>query len=130
MTPKPYVREIPRTTWYLSRRRDMLHMVHELSSIFIGIYALVLLWGIRSLAEGPVAYQAFLDGLSSPLLLAFQWVTLAFAIVNAQAWFASTPKAMPIQIGEQFVPGGLIAGAHYLAWGVFSLVVLYLAGVF
>lgn len=130
MTPKPFVREIPRASWYLSRKADTLHMVHELTSLFIGIYALVLLWGLRSLAEGQAAYESFLEGLSNPIFLAFQWLALIFTLVHAQSWFALTPKAMPIQIGEDFVPGPLISGAHYLAWFLFSLLLLYFAGVF
>ena len=41
-----------------------------------------------------------------------------------------TPKAQPIQIGEKFVPAGLIIAVHYLAWAVVSLVILFFAGVF
>jgi len=41
-----------------------------------------------------------------------------------------TPKALPLQIGEDFVPGAAVAGAHFGAWAVLSLAVLYLAGVF
>jgi hypothetical protein len=35
-----------------------------------------------------------------------------------------------VQIGENFVPGIFIAGAHYLAWIAVSLFILYVAGVF
>ena len=41
-----------------------------------------------------------------------------------------TPKAMPIQRGEEFVPAIIIAGAHYVLWIVLSLLILLLAGVF
>jgi len=129
MSSKPYVREISRTSWYLSRKADTLHMVHEVSSLFVGIYALLLLWGVSALAGGRAAYAAFLDALSNPVILAAQWVVLVFVFIHAQSWFALTPKAMPIQIGEDFVPGHFISGAHYLAWIVFSLLVLYIAGV-
>jgi fumarate reductase subunit C len=52
------------------------------------------------------------------------------AVYHAATWFNATQKAMPVQIGEDFVPGSLISGAHYLVWAVLSLVMLYLAGVF
>ena len=35
-----------------------------------------------------------------------------------------TPQAMPIQRGEEFVPGKIIVGAHYALWAVVSLIVL------
>jgi fumarate reductase subunit C len=49
---------------------------------------------------------------------------------HAIAWFSVTPKAMPIQRGEEFVPASIIAGAHYVIWVVLSLLILLLAGVF
>ena len=128
--PKPYVREPARTTWYLAHPRYLQHMAQELTSVFIGAYALLLLWGIRALAAGEEAWQAFLAGLSSPLALGFQWLILAAALYHTVSWFAVTPKAMPVQLGERFVPGSLIAGAHYLAWLAVSLFILYFAGAF
>ena len=40
------------------------------------------------------------------------------------------PKAMPVQIGEKFLPGSVIIGAHYAGWFIASLALLFLAGVF
>jgi hypothetical protein len=37
---------------------------------------------------------------------------------------------MPVQIGEGFLSGIIIAGAHYLAWAAVSLIILYFAGAF
>ena len=126
--PGPYVKEPARTTWYLSHPRYMHHMAQELTSVFIGAYALLLLWGLRALSAGEQAWQAFLTSLGSPLLLGCQWLILAATLYHTVTWFAVTPKAMPLQIGEHFVPGRLIAGAHYLAWLAISLIILYFAG--
>ena len=57
-------------------------------------------------------------------------LALAAAFYHAGTWFNATQKAMPVQIGEDFVPGNVISGAHYVAWAVLSVVVLFLAGVF
>ncbi len=128
--PKPYVREPARTTWYLAQPRYMQHMAQELTSVFVGAYALLLLLGLRALAGGAEAWQAFLAGLGSPLALALQWLVLLATLYHSVSWFAVTPKAMPVQIGEDFLPGIYIAGAHYLAWIVVSLIILYFAGAF
>jgi fumarate reductase subunit C len=56
-------------------------------------------------------------------------IVLVFAVHNATSWFNVTPKALPVQIGEEFLPGKYIIGAHYAVWVVASLVVLYFAGV-
>ena len=130
MNGKPYVRPVPKTTWYLDRRRDIHHMLQEVTSAFIGAYALLLLWGLGSLAGGETAYGSFLEALSSPLSMVFHWVVFAFTLFHSVSWFSVTPKAMPVQIGENFLPGYIIAGAHYAAWVVVSLVILYLAGGF
>ena len=105
-------------------------MLNEISSIFIGGYALILLWGVKSLAAGEQAYLAFLDGLTSPLSLTFHWVALGFTLLNSVSWFGVTPKAMPVQIGDEFLPGHYIAIGHYVAWFCVSLVVLVVSGVF
>ena len=128
--PRPYVKAPARTTWYLAHRRYMQHMAQELTCVFIGAYALLLLWGIRALAGGEHTWQSFLQGLSHPLALVLQWLVLAVTLYHTVAWFAVTPKAMPVQLGERFLPGSVIAGLHYLAWVVVSLVVLYAAGAF
>lgn len=130
MSRKPFVREISNTTWYLERRRDLTHMLQEVTSLFIGIYTIILLWGVRALSEGPEAYQGFLDALGSPLLITFNWITFVVMIYHSVSWFSVTPKAMPVQIGEEFLPGGIIAAGHYVAWVVVSAVIYYLAGGF
>ena len=127
---RPYVRAPHRTAWYLSHRRYMQHMAQELTCVFIGAYALVLLWAIGALAAGETAWLAFLQGLGSPLALMLQWLVLLVTLYHTVSWFAVTPKAMPIQIGERFLPGAVIAGAHYVVWVILSLAVLYFAGVF
>ena len=125
-----YVRPVSKTSWYLARRSYTVHMLQELTSIFVGMFALILLWGIGAVAGGPDAYQAFLDSLRSPVMVVILWVTTVVMFYHAIAWFSVTPKAMPIQRGEDFVPAGIIAGAHYVIWIVLSLLLLLLAGVF
>ena len=125
-----YVRPVSKTTWYLANRSYTIHMINEFTSLFVGIFALILLWGIGAVARGEEAYQAFLHDLTSPGMLLLLWVTTIVIFYHAIAWFKVTPKAMPIQKGTEFVPGSLIAGAHYVVWAILTLVVLILAGVF
>jgi fumarate reductase subunit C len=126
----PYVRPVSKTTWYLANRSYTIHMINELTSLFVGIFALILLWGIGAVSRGKEAYEAFLTNLKGPWMVALLWITTIVVFYHAIAWFKVTPKAMPIQRGEEFVPASVIAGAHYVAWIVLSLVVLILAGVF
>ncbi len=125
-----YVRPISKTTWYLGNRNYTIHVINELTSVFVGIYALLLLWGVGAVAGGSETYQSFLECLKGPGIRLLLWVTTIVIFYHAYAWFKVTPKAMPIQKGEEFVPGSVIAGAHYVVWVLSSLVVLFLAGVF
>lgn len=130
MSRRPYIREIPKTTWWLRQGRYKRYIAREVTCILIGAYTFFLLWGIKRLSEGPEAYAAFLEALQSPASIVFQLVALAFTIYHATSWFNVTPKAMPMQMGEEKLPGGVIVGAHYAGWAVISFVVLFLAGVF
>lgn len=130
MSRRPLVRECPPTTWYFRQPRYMRYMSREITSIFVGAYCVLLVVGLQRLADGPMAWEGFLLALQSPASIVFQILALVAAVYHAATWFNATQKAMPIQIGEGFVPGNLISGAHYAAWAVLSLIVLILAGVF
>jgi succinate dehydrogenase subunit C len=128
VTRRPYVREVPRFRWMFRHPRYLRYMARELTCIFIGAYAVLLLFALARLAEGKEAYEAFLQALGSAAGIAFQGVILLFALYHTVSWFNVTPKAMPIQRGEEFVPGEIIIGAHYAGWIALSIVVLVLAG--
>jgi len=130
MSRKPYVREIPKFRWFFRHPRYLRYMAREVTCVFIGAYTLLLVAGVKSLSEGPGAWQAFLECLRSPASIVFHVLALGFALYHSITWFNLTPKALPLQLGEEFVPDGAIAGAHYAAWGLLSLGVLYLAGAF
>ena len=126
---KPYVREMT-SEWIFRHPRYLRYMTREFSCLFIGAWTLMMVWGLKQLAEGPAAWAAFLECLKSPASIVFQVIALGFALYHSVTWFNLTPKALPLQIGEEFVPDGAIAGAHFGAWAALSLAVLYFAGAF
>ena len=130
MSRAPYVREIHKFRWFFRQSRYLRYMTRELSCLFIGAYTLLLVVGIGRLAEGRAAYEAFLEALTSPLSIAFHWLAFGFSVYHSATWFNLTPKALPVQMGEEFMPGWVIAGAHYLVWALLSLGILFFAGVF
>ena len=130
MSRKPYHREVPRVLWFFAHPRYLRYMARELTCLFIGAYTLLLVVGIGRLAEGRAAYEAFLEALKSQLSIAFHVLALGFAVYHSVTWFNLTPKALPVQIGEEFMPDWVIAGAHYAVWVLLSLGILFLAGVF
>ena len=106
------------------------YLVREFSCLFIGGWTLLMVWGLKQLSEGQAAWAMFLDLLQSPASIVFHVLTLAFALYHSITWFNLTPKALPLQRGEAFVPDAAISGAHFGVWAVLSLAVLYLAGAF
>ena len=129
MSRKPYVREIT-SKWIFRHPRYLRYMVREFSCLFIGAWTLLMVWGLKQLAEGPAAWVAFLEFLRTPASIGFHVIALVFAAYHSYTWFNLTPKALSLQIGEEFVPEAAIAGAHFAAWAVLSLAVLFLAGAF
>lgn len=129
-TGKPYVREVPRHSWFLRQPRYLRYMAREVTCVFIAIHALILLVGLKRLSEGREAWEGFLQSLTAPAGVVLQLLILAFAVYHSTSWFNVTPKAMPVQIGEKFLPGAVIVGAHYAGWIAASLALLALAGVF
>ncbi|RUQ37929.1 MAG: fumarate reductase subunit C [Candidatus Competibacteraceae bacterium] len=126
MSCKPYIRETSKTTWYLEHPRYKRYMAREVTCIFILIFTFELVCALGAVANGPEAYAAFLAKLHSPLSILFNLVALVVTVYHSVTWFNVTPQAMPVQIGEEFVPGQYIVGAHYGVWAVVSLVVLIL----
>jgi fumarate reductase subunit C len=126
---KPYVREMT-YRWIFRHPRYVRYMAREFSCIFIGAWTLMMVWGLKQLAEGRASWDAFLEMLRSPWSIAFHVLVLGFSLYHTVTWFNLTPKALPVQIGEAFVPDAVIAGAHYAAWVLLSLVLLKLAGAY
>ena len=50
MSRRPYTRKVKRS-WWLGRRRYVVYMVRELTSLFVGLYCALLVVGLWRLAE-------------------------------------------------------------------------------
>jgi fumarate reductase subunit C len=113
--------------WVFRHPRYVRYMVREFSCLFIAGWTVLMVWGLKQLAEGPAAWAAFLELLRTPASIVFQVATLAFAAYHSITWFNLTPKALPLQVGESFVPGWVVAGAHFAGWAIVSALMLVLA---
>lgn len=129
MSRKPYVRPVSTTGWYLRHPRYLRYMSREVTCIFIGALAVLMVCALYHLAQGEAAYAAFVAAITGSWSALGSLLILVAAVHNAVSWFKVTPKALPVQVGERFLPGQYIVAAHYLAWTLLSLVVLWFAGV-
>lgn len=130
MSRKPYVRPISKTGWWLTQPRYVRYMSREVTSFFIAIFTVFVVVALFKLAQGREAWTGFVTGLDKPLTQGLLIIALAFSLHHSTGWFNVTPKAMPVQIGEKFLPGWAIVAAHYLGWIVATLIVLFAAGGF
>ena len=124
-TSKEYIRPMP-ATWWLTRKTYFLFMVRELTCVFVGGYALFLLM-LAMRRDDPQAFAALLD---SRLLIALQIIALPMVLYHSITWFNLTPKVLVLWRGEERVSPVLIAGAHYVAWIIASLAILWIASLY
>ena len=102
---KTYTRPVT-GTWWTRKPFYRWYMLRELSSLFIALYALVLLWGLWRLGQGRAAYEAWLAALSSSGFLLFHGVAFVLVTYHAWTWFKIMPKTLPrIALSDRAVVG-------------------------
>jgi fumarate reductase subunit C len=127
MKTKEYVRPMP-ATWWLHNYHLVLFMIRELTSVFVAGYAvflMVLLYRVNEAGNSPGLFgEKVLDLLKSPVSIAWNLIVLVFALYHSITWFNLTPKAVILWRGEEKVSPFMIAGAHYAAWVLVSVLIL------
>ena len=91
---KTYTRPVT-GTWWTRKPFYRWYMLRELSSLFITLYALVLLWGLWRLGQGRAAYEAWRDSMNGSGWLAFHAITFLLVTYHAWTWFKIMPKTLP-----------------------------------
>ena len=123
---KPYRRSMD--GWWRRNPYFVRYMLREGTSVFLFIYALILLFGLAALGDGEDAWNGWLASLGNPVAVLFHLVALTAAIYHTITWFAVAPKAMPpVALGGKPVPDALIVRGQYAATVVISLVILVIA---
>jgi len=117
-----YVRPIPRFSWWLSKKMYFGYMMRELSSLFIGLFSLIMVWGLYQHSNGEAAFQLWINNLWNNFSL-LSIVILLFAIYHSYSWFKVTPKAMPLKMFGKRIAGSIIIGAHLALWLLCSVFV-------
>ena len=117
--PRWYRRRVS-VWWWLQNWSYTRFILREVTSVFVAFFALVYLWQLRALAEGPAAYEQFLARMKTPLFLVLDAVAFLFVLFHAITWFNLTPKAMVVRLAGKRVPDRVIIGLNYAAWLVLS----------
>ncbi len=120
---KPYVQPMPRT-WFLKNPFHTRYMLREGTSIFVGLYSLLLVWGLACLVKGEAAWNHWLSAMEHPLYIVFHIVALLAALYHAITWFSLAPKAMHLQQGDKKLSDTPVVIVHYVAFVVATVVIL------
>ena len=122
--PRWYRRRVS-VWWWLQNRSYTTFVLREITSVFVAFFAVVYLWQIRAVAQGPDAYAKFLARLGTPFFLVLDVVAFLFILFHAVTWFNLTPKAMVLRIGGKRVADGVVLALNYAAWVVISAAVAF-----
>jgi fumarate reductase subunit C len=119
---KTFVR--PMQGWWRKNPFFVRYMIRESSSVFLAIYALIMLVGLLRLSQGEAAYDAWRTALTHPLSILFHWLVLLTVSYHAYTWWKVAPKTAPdIRIAGRAIPEMLITGGGILATLGASIVV-------
>ncbi len=114
------------TYWWLTRRSYLVFILRELSSVFVAWFVAYLLLLVRAVSQGDESYHRFLEWSASPGVLVANLTSFFFLVFHAVTWFRLAPQAMVVSVAGKRLPGSLVAGANYLAWGLASGLVAWL----
>ena len=112
--------------WWLKDRAYAKFVLRELTSVFVAFFAMLYLWQLRALAQGPDAYAQFVARLKTPLFLTVDTVALLCVLFHTITWFNLTPTAMVVRVKGKRVPDRIVAGSNYVVWVVVSAVVAWI----
>jgi fumarate reductase subunit C len=88
----------------MKKRTYFIFVLRELSSVFVGWFAVFLMVMLFAIGRGPEAYQNFLNWAASPVVVIVNVVALAFLILHTVTWFVLTSQAMEVRLGGRQVP--------------------------
>ena len=123
--PTMYRRPMP-LGWWLQNGAYFRFVVRELTSVFVGFFAVLSILQVRALGQGSEGYARFVERLDTPAFIVLNSVALVAVLYHAITWFNLTPTIAVIRIGEKRVPGWAIASAHYVGCAVLSGVVAWI----
>lgn len=123
---KPYIR--PVQGWWKRNPYYVKYMAMELTSVFVGIYGVLMLVGVWRLSQGEAQYEAWRAALGSAPSIALQLLMLIAMIYHAYTWWKVLPKTMPLLfLNGKPLPGIVLSSAGWLATVAASLILFVIA---
>ncbi len=123
--PKWYRKDYP-IFWWLEKLAYGKFITRELTSLAVGYAAVFLMLQVWVLSKGQATYERFLSFLESTPVLILHGVVLVFLLFHSFTWFNLAPKALVLHLGRRRIPNAFVLVAHYGAWLVATVVVIWL----
>jgi fumarate reductase subunit C len=123
--PPVYVRPIPRF-WWIRTAPFRRFVIRELTSVFVGLFSVILLLFLLALSRGPDAYAGFLRWLELPGIVVLHALTLAAVLYHTATSIQLASKIGEVRLGGQVVPRRLLMAGMTGGLIVASAVVAYL----
>src|SRR5260370_8030073 len=79
--------------WWLGRRKYLIFILREFSSVFVAYFLVVTLEQVCALARGPEAYAAFQAHMRHPLMILLNIIALAFLVLHTITCSKLVPKS-------------------------------------
>ena len=114
----------PMQGWWRKNPYFVRYMIRESSSVFLAIYAVILLVGLLRLTQGAAAWDAWREALTSPVSILFHWLALLTVGYHAYTWWKVAPKTAPdLRFAGRPLPELVItAGGWFATLGASALV--------
>jgi fumarate reductase subunit C len=120
--PKWYRRRVS-VWWWLQQGSYARFVLRELTSVAVAFFALLFLWLVWALREGPDAYAQVVERLGTARWIVLSVVGFVLVLYHTVTWFNLAPAAMVVRISGKRVPDWVVAGANYAAWVLISAIV-------
>ena len=112
--------------WWLKNPAYTKFVLREVTSVFVAFFAMLYVWQLRAVAEGPDAYARFMARLKTPPFLILDAVAFLFVLFHTITWFNLTPTAMVVRVKGKRVPDRIVAGSNYVVWVLVSGIVAWI----
>ena len=111
--------------WWLRRLSYTVFIGRELTSVFVGYSAVLLLFQARAIGQGEAAYDRFLSWLQLPAVVALHVIVLLIVLLHTVSWLSLAPQALVLRLRGRRVPDAVVLAAHYASWLVASALVAW-----
>ncbi|MGD2062286.1 MAG: hypothetical protein PVF51_01750 [Nitrospirota bacterium] len=112
--------------WWTKKRNYRLFMLREVSAVFVAIFLLGYLGRLAALSHGEAAYYNYMHGVGGFFGVIWNCLALVTVCYHAWTWFETSGVVAQVRIGGKLLSGATIVRANQAAFGVISVVLLFI----